>query len=163
MWVLAAGTDTAFVFVFLLLLIVCVLVLSVGAVRAFLARRSRSKDSTSTPDARPQNARPQIVGEARKIQWRQDVTGSGQHKVSTAVCTFRIERFDEQGNPHQPVVIEIGSRHGFAGDLAEGDRVWLYEQKRAVSGAVVAGAVRNLSTGGIFGAKGSDIDVPPPA
>jgi hypothetical protein len=151
-WVLASDPRTDFIVP--LFLVVVTLALVGRLLRARSTRKKRKRIPIPAPLVPP---RSQIVGDARKIQWRQDVTGFGQNQRSTAVCTFRIERFDEQGNPLQPVMVEIRSQSGFTGDLSEGDRVSLYEEKRTPNGGFVAPAIRNLSTGGVFGAK-SEVD-----
>jgi hypothetical protein len=157
--ILAAGADYS-------LLVLVLIALCVLAVVSLLERRRMSKSSRNThPQPQPQ-PRPQVIGEARTIQWRQDTTGSPPYQKSTGVCTFRIERFDEQGNSLRPLMIEIRSESGFTGDLSEGDRVSLYEKKQASpNGGYVVHAVRNLNTGGVFGTKSEVdhglIDVPP--
>jgi hypothetical protein len=82
-------------------------------------------------------------------------------------CTFRLERFDEKGDSLPAITVEIRSVTGFAGDLSEGDKISVYEQKRAATGGIVTAAVRNVSTGGIFGKRDKvdarRIDVPPVA
>lgn len=112
----------------------------------------------------------EVVGEARKIQRHQHRAKSWRtgwnYEETTDVCTFLIERFDHEGNPLQPVAVEIRARSGFTGALNEGDTVSLYDRARAPSGVVRADAVRNKSTGGIFGNR-RKVDrgrarVPPP-
>jgi hypothetical protein len=115
---------------------------------------------------RSRRAQPEIVGVVRQIQWHKDRTRD--------VCTFRLVGLDEKGGlgdyykkwgSLQAVTVEIRSRTGFAGDLSPGDRISMYGYKRAARGVFVTSAVRNISTGGIFGERenvdAKRIDVPP--
>lgn len=116
------------------------------------------------------SGRSQIIGDVRKIQWRQEhrkkmVSPPGSPPETVEVCTFRVEGADKDGNPRHLVTIEIRSESGFAGDLSEGDQITLYAGTRSPSGSINTSAVRNLTTGGIFGDKKKvnrgSVDVPP--
>ena len=114
----------------------------------------------------------ELRGVARNVQIRQErfmpaISSNGQERTRE-VCSLSLERFDREGNPEPHVTIEIRSGSGFAGGLSEGDHIAVYDKKRARSGAIETNAVRNLSTGGVFGDRNKvnarwlgRVDVPP--
>jgi hypothetical protein len=114
----------------------------------------------------------ELRGVARNVQIRQErfmpaISSNGQERTRE-VCSVRLERFDHEGNALAPVAIEIRSGSGFAGDLTEGDHIAVYDRKRGRSGAIETNAVRNVTTGGVFGDRNKvngrwwgKVDVPP--
>ena len=134
---------------------------SVFRLGGFLLRRGTRRLRSSA-------GRAQISGIVRKMQWQSEeenhpITKQSPHSIK--VCTFRVEGTDEDGNPQHLVTIEIRSTSGFSGDLSEGDQVAVYDLKRNGAGSIETAAVRNLTTGGIFGAKKQvsrrSVNVPP--
>jgi hypothetical protein len=115
----------------------------------------------------PMYNRAQIIGTVRKIDWRDEERKhkfTGKPSDAVKVCIFRIEGTDKDGNPQYLATIEIRSESGFLGSLSEGDRIAVYDTDRNASGSISTSAVRNLMTGGIFGAKkelNRGFEVPP--
>jgi hypothetical protein len=108
--------------------------------------------------ARPRAARPQAghgggnAGVARAVSWRTENTVWGQSPVTTTVLNFRVDRFDDNGDPLPSLAVEMRGRR-FRGNVNDGDWVevpgsWrlgeLNEPRR----------VRNLTTGTFVQAKG---------
>jgi len=69
------------------------------------------------------------------------------------VYVLAVERFDEEGNVTSPVAAEISTKNGFTGLLSEGDQVTFFADKQVASGAFKVDALRNLTTGTIFGSR----------
>jgi len=94
-----------------------------------------------------------IVGEVRDFQSRQETRGAGQSSTSIIVWSFRVVRFDDQGNAITPVPVEIRS-YSIRGVLSDGDRVEI--QERWTPGKTLRPRrLRNLTTGGGIEAKRS--------
>lgn len=95
---------------------------------------------------------PQVRGMAHKIQFRREAARvyMGLTPPIIDICTFRIQCFDEKGNPAAVAGVELRSKCGFAGDLTEGDMVCVYDT-RSKGGTISTTAVRNLTTQAVFG------------
>ncbi len=93
-----------------------------------------------------------VTGEIRKIDKRKEKTAWWKGEEDT-IYSFVVERFDEQGNAGPSVGVEIMSKSGFDGLLSEGDQVTFFADKRMPSGALKVGALRNLTTGTLFGER----------
>lgn len=109
-----------------------------------------SQQSSSTPlrSMRPlqPGQKDSIVGEAHNIQHRQE------QEARSEILTFRVERYDRDGNRLQPVPVEMRS-YSITGFINEGDQV-------RVSGTWEGGLLRakradNATTGAVVEAKTS--------
>jgi hypothetical protein len=100
---------------------------------------------------RPGRRRRGIVGEARAVQRRMEDAGS----CNVEVLSFRIERYDENGNRLPPVPVQIKGA-SFVGTIQEGDQVQLKERWKP--GRIVqVKRIQNLTTQNTVTAKGQGV------
>lgn len=94
----------------------------------------------------------EVRGMAHKIQFRREAARvyMGLTPPVIDICTFRIQSFDEKGNPTGVAGVELRSNCGFAGDLSDGDMVSVYDT-RSKGGTISATVIRNLTTQAVFG------------
>lgn len=87
-----------------------------------------------------------IVGEAHNVQFRQE---AGE-KTGEAILTFRVERYDRDGNRLQPVPVEMRS-YSITGFINESDQVRVSGKWQG--GLLQAKLADNLTTGAVIEAK----------
>ncbi|WP_157845209.1 hypothetical protein [Pseudofrankia sp. EUN1h] len=83
-----------------------------------------------------------VVGQARGITQRQESYGDNQ---SSTVLTFRLERYDTDGNRLRPVPVQMRTI-GFDGALGDGDEILVSGQWK--DGTLHSQRMENLTTGG---------------
>ncbi|OKJ41572.1 hypothetical protein [Streptomyces sp. CB01580] len=74
-----------------------------------------------------------------------------QRDTSEAVCTFRVERYDDSGNRIQLIPVEMRG-YRVEGSISDGD--WVRGTGRMKSGTFRMTEVENLTTGADVRAKG---------
>ncbi|MGW4043145.1 hypothetical protein [Streptomyces sp. NPDC004721] len=87
-------------------------------------------------------------GQVRAVQVRSENRGENQTKE---IWTFRIERYDSEGNRILLVPVEMRGRT-FEGSINDGD--WVRARGRVRSGTLRVSRLENLSTGASVLAKG---------
>jgi F0F1-type ATP synthase membrane subunit b/b' len=102
----------------------------------------------SPPDA-PRRGRATVEGQVRGIQQRTESIGQSS---STMVWTFRIERYDHDGNRLPPIPVQMRSI-AFEGSLSEGDEVEITGVWK--DGTLHTEDVQNLTTGATVKKKSS--------
>jgi hypothetical protein len=115
------------------------------------AAQRRSKGTTAAgPRAErappPATGRATVSGQARGIQQRTESIGSG----SLGVWTFRIERYDRDGNRLPPIPAQMRGVV-FEGSVSEGDEVRVIGVWK--DGTLHSERVENLTTGAAFKVK----------
>lgn len=92
-----------------------------------------------------------VTGVVRGLVQR--VEQGGENSIPELVCTFRLERHDEEGRPLSVVPVEMRAL-SFRGALNDGD--WVEIASAWQPGKTLEPKeVRNLTTGSSFRAKGS--------
>jgi hypothetical protein len=78
-------------------------------------------------------------GEARQV--------SGQGQPQVGKIGFRFQRYDREGNPQQPVQVEMLLKPGSPPGISEGDRVKIVFGKWTSQGTFRATRIKNITTG----------------
>lgn len=88
-----------------------------------------------------------VEGQVHGVQFRTEQ----QRDTYEAVCTFRVERYDDSGNRVQLVPVEIRG-YRVEGSISDGD--WVRGSGRMKSGTFRMTEAQNLTTGASVRAKG---------
>lgn len=92
------------------------------------------------PAEKPPRGRATVQGQVRGINERSETYNENTNQV----LTFRIERYDAQGNRFRPVAVQLRSS-GYDGSISEGDEVRV--SGRYQDGVLHSGHIENLTTG----------------
>jgi hypothetical protein len=104
------------------------------------------RDSSQGGTERPSLLLEGEEGDARQVSGGAANPGQGQSPGGPKI-SFRFQRYDSNGNPQQPVQVEILLKPGSPPGISEGDHVKILSGKWRSEGTFRAVLIRNLTTG----------------
>jgi hypothetical protein len=106
--------------------------------------------AAAPPRPRPAKAKASsgtLTGVARAVHTRNETRGMGDNTSTQTVVSFRVDRFDDEGRPQQPVPVEMRG-YRYRGAINDGD--WVEIDERWRPGELLEPKkVKNLTTGSV--------------